>query len=671
MRLWDLVELREYIEMNKHFGLLLRTRVILAIVTIFSGSVQAIESESSILEKLLQTSCTVGNLRPGAVLPGNVSPVNVVSFGAKGNGMADDSRSINAAICAAYAMGGGIVYLPPSNKCYALATPILLRSGIILRGATSGDIYAYPGTKRPSELCPLESFKGTAIIKADPSNYSNNPYISGIGVEDLTIDSEKYMNWTKQNVWGLELLSTSHPNGFRNIHILNHNGGFVHIAPSGGVVNDDGASMYIGSNTIYSSKAIFNGDDVNKFISVFGAGTSSNVLITTIKKVESPYKATLAESAKTTVNNTRWNYGWLESDGVVIENMYARSVPALVSNSTWSYPQKYGVLIDGCLECVIRDSKFLRYTYLCNDDPVNVSPCRLWDGKEAGSAGIAMLPIGNVGHATQGLAIQSVSISGFETGFLFKGSKEWQVSPSAVDIRGNTFEGVHYGIKIGGGGPSIPLVGMFIPEQRYNQVVGPDKRALVLDDYAAWNRVDCGVTCYYSGGVLTTAKSSSNRIYSLMGREQNLNNNPTNIFVYSTTTKDGLVLESYGDGVNHVDLELNAPQGKHARIRYLQNDHMWTTGVAGDSSYVMSYKDNTDSEERPAITIYSNGNAYFSGSIVNGAGIAEGSPKGNCDTIRRGEIYFEKGVQNVADQLFICVKETDGGYAWMQLTKHP
>lgn len=63
----------------------------------------------------------------------NSQHYDVRAYGAKGNGVTDDSAAINAALSAASAAGGGTVYLPPGN--YILGTSVAPGSNTVLRGA--------------------------------------------------------------------------------------------------------------------------------------------------------------------------------------------------------------------------------------------------------------------------------------------------------------------------------------------------------------------------------------------------------------------------------------------------------------------------------------------------------------------------------------------------------
>ena len=61
------------------------------------------------------------------------SPINVFDYGAVGNGVADDTTAIQAAVDAANALGGGTVYLPQGD--YKITAPITIYSNIRFIGA--------------------------------------------------------------------------------------------------------------------------------------------------------------------------------------------------------------------------------------------------------------------------------------------------------------------------------------------------------------------------------------------------------------------------------------------------------------------------------------------------------------------------------------------------------
>lgn len=60
--------------------------------------------------------------------------VDVTSFGAKGDGVTDDALAINNAINQAVTSGSRIVYIPDTQNGYAIGSPIIIPSNVILLG---------------------------------------------------------------------------------------------------------------------------------------------------------------------------------------------------------------------------------------------------------------------------------------------------------------------------------------------------------------------------------------------------------------------------------------------------------------------------------------------------------------------------------------------------------
>lgn len=94
-------------------------------------------------------------------------------YGATGDGVTDDTTAINAAITAAHAAGGGVVYLPEGTYVTAGVT---LKSNVVLRG----DGY--------SSTVKLKAATTSDVIK---TNGTSGAPISFAGVEHLTVDGNK------------------------------------------------------------------------------------------------------------------------------------------------------------------------------------------------------------------------------------------------------------------------------------------------------------------------------------------------------------------------------------------------------------------------------------------------------------------------------------------------
>ncbi len=86
---------------------------------------------------------------------------NVLYYGAKGDGVTDDSRAINAAINAAVVNGVGVVYFPnPTGGGYAIGSPIILPSNVLLLGDNKKGL-------KLSRIKPMPAYTGHLIESTD------------------------------------------------------------------------------------------------------------------------------------------------------------------------------------------------------------------------------------------------------------------------------------------------------------------------------------------------------------------------------------------------------------------------------------------------------------------------------------------------------------------------
>lgn len=120
---------------------------------------------------------------PQYALRSRVTVFHAMDYGAVGDGVADDTAAINAAITAANAAGGGVVWLPAGTYkvTAAGAVAIQLKNNVTLRGASKGRILfggnTFSGTVIDGQTITT-GFK--QIVKA-PDNGNN------VVVESLTI----------------------------------------------------------------------------------------------------------------------------------------------------------------------------------------------------------------------------------------------------------------------------------------------------------------------------------------------------------------------------------------------------------------------------------------------------------------------------------------------------
>jgi hypothetical protein len=127
--------------------------------------------------------------------------VNVKDFGAVGDGVADDIVQIQAAIDAAYAAGGGLVYVPPGT--YRITTSINMRSYVKLFGVYGEDnTFGVVGSKNGSEIKWDGAVAGDPIIRAFSARLFE---IDGI-----------HLDGDNKDVVGILLDSDNNPSGSQN-----------------------------------------------------------------------------------------------------------------------------------------------------------------------------------------------------------------------------------------------------------------------------------------------------------------------------------------------------------------------------------------------------------------------------------------------------------------------
>ena len=214
------------------------------------------------------------------------SQVNVMAFGAKGDGVTDDTAAFNAAQAQAitYAVGNSLpaaLYLPKPTACYLL------------------DHWAWQGVSlegQPSGLGP-----------ASPQTYGvticGKPGHDIIHIPDPTLTSgaiKVYAGWSIRNIGFSLNTSTAFDTtvGYTNAHRWP------------GRWFDDG-KMTAGNNVFQSVGANITCGDVGQAIQVNGAGPTGTNLVTTIASVSPCWYSsqtswqvvTLAAAASTTVTN--------------------------------------------------------------------------------------------------------------------------------------------------------------------------------------------------------------------------------------------------------------------------------------------------------------------------------------------------------------------------------
>ena len=172
--------------------------------------------------------------------------VSVKDFGAVGDGVADDTAAIQAAIDAYR----GKILLPKGT--YKISSTITLNSETILVGDGAGAYFQGGGYDRITVLKPVAGFTGTDVIRADPAD--TGPLVSycyGVAIRDLLIDCINIKN-DSRNI--LHLLSLSNSETFDSLRIINNNTNVsirIGISANAPAFESDGLSF----NNIYCLQA--------------------------------------------------------------------------------------------------------------------------------------------------------------------------------------------------------------------------------------------------------------------------------------------------------------------------------------------------------------------------------------------------------------------------------
>jgi hypothetical protein len=126
----------------------------------------------------------------------NLSIINVLDYGAIGDGVTDDAASIQSAINSCPA--GGIVWFPA--KTFRVASSIILHPTITLEGTHGNRIFydsAPTSTPQPSRIKAATNFTGSAVIRLldkEEGGYSNES--TGQRITNLTIDGSALASGT-------------------------------------------------------------------------------------------------------------------------------------------------------------------------------------------------------------------------------------------------------------------------------------------------------------------------------------------------------------------------------------------------------------------------------------------------------------------------------------------
>lgn len=173
-------------------------------------------------EIIQQSLDTIDSKQPNK----NQKDINVLDFGAKGDGITDDTLAINNTILAAQDAGGGIVKIPEGT--YRTTSQITIKPNVIVMGAGRGKTIVRLSTY--DQVFILENHASLKDLTADANN-TNNGQTSKLGVIGIIgnyciVDTVEVI----RGYTGLVVTAGSH-NLIRNIHSHDNRSRGVQLDP--------------------------------------------------------------------------------------------------------------------------------------------------------------------------------------------------------------------------------------------------------------------------------------------------------------------------------------------------------------------------------------------------------------------------------------------------------
>lgn len=147
----------------------------------------------TILFGAIMMMAVLNSIQVEASMPTNAavsaSEYNIRDFGAKGDGISDDSRAIQSAIDKAFISGGGIVLVPGSNSGWLLKKPLLIRPNVTLKGIHVGPsdshlLSANDAGKMAESINTSPSIPGSLMV--EHSKYPAITFSHDSGIQGIT-----------------------------------------------------------------------------------------------------------------------------------------------------------------------------------------------------------------------------------------------------------------------------------------------------------------------------------------------------------------------------------------------------------------------------------------------------------------------------------------------------
>lgn len=221
---------------------------------------------------LLVAATLFGRVDSVAAQPG---VYDVTAYGAKGDGVADDTADINEALAAA--VPGSVVIFPPPTAHYKITAPLTVPAGVTVKGGGRGcEIRQYATTFKPIFDClgvddvtievftltlntPVTSTGGAAVRSEAPYVYCAGVWSNGSGNTFRDLRIKDFPTGIKLSSWdGVSALSstTRKGNTIRDIEVFGHDFGIVYLVQENlrisGINGHDAKDSSSGVNPIHT-----------------------------------------------------------------------------------------------------------------------------------------------------------------------------------------------------------------------------------------------------------------------------------------------------------------------------------------------------------------------------------------------------------------------------------
>lgn len=135
-----------------------------------------------------------------------VNMVSVANFGALGNGIANDTQSIQNAINAVAQQGGGVVYIPNGVYMVDATKSIQLKSNVSLQLSSNAVLQAIPNSDGSYAILEGSGVQNVSIsggtIQGERNQHLGTSGEWGMGVKFYGVQNVTISNLTVDNCWG-------------------------------------------------------------------------------------------------------------------------------------------------------------------------------------------------------------------------------------------------------------------------------------------------------------------------------------------------------------------------------------------------------------------------------------------------------------------------------------